>query len=116
MNHSTLQYQIHFNFVEKLTQTKKLQLYHNCQLLISLQDEIYREMVRKEEKIKTKKGIHNAEDVTLLCKECSKYITKASFIRTKGCHYTCVDPNIKERIRIVDQRRRAFRTTVNTGN
>ena len=71
--------------------------------------------MRKEEKIRTKKGIHNPEDVKMLCKECNEYITKASYVRMKGCHYTCVDPNIKERIKIVDQRRREFKTTVNTG-
>ncbi|XP_072042579.1 LOW QUALITY PROTEIN: uncharacterized protein [Amphiura filiformis] len=79
------------------------------------QDEIYKEMVRNEEKAKTRKGMYNPDDVKMFCKECNNYITKASYIRTKGCHYTCIDPDIKQRIIVVEKRGRQFRTTINTG-
>ncbi|XP_072032318.1 uncharacterized protein [Amphiura filiformis] len=60
-------------------------------------------------------AMYNSEDVKLVCKECKNYITNASYIRTKGCHYTCIDPEIKQRIKIVGMRGRQFRTTINTG-
>ncbi len=72
-------------------------------------------MIRNEEKEKTRKGTYKPEDVTLFCKECNSYITKGSYIRKKECHFTCVDPEIRHRIIVLEKPGQRFRTTANAG-
>ena len=73
-------------------------------------------MEEKDAMTKIKRGIHDPELVEILCKECNAHITRGHHMRKKGCHFTCVDPNIKERIKIVKYGRpQVFRDTQNVG-
>lgn len=72
-------------------------------ILSCLQDKIYKSLERQDKMSQAAKHLFSQtlDSVEMLCKECNAYITKGSFMSKKGCHYTCKDPEVKQRITVV---------------
>ncbi|XP_072042578.1 uncharacterized protein [Amphiura filiformis] len=105
------------NMQEAMQKLNDLQDDKRIQDITKRQDEIYEEMEKKDTMTKIKRGIHQPDAVDILCKECNMHITWGSYMRKKGCHYTCVDPEIKHKVRIVKYRSpQVYRDTQNIGN
>ncbi|XP_072042251.1 ATP-dependent RNA helicase DHX58-like [Amphiura filiformis] len=63
------------------------------------QEVIYKDL--KEEAGANKLQAQMSVAADMLCRECKTYITNSSFMRKNGCNYTCVDPDVEDKVIVV---------------
>ncbi|XP_033100025.1 probable ATP-dependent RNA helicase DHX58 isoform X2 [Anneissia japonica] len=76
-----------------------------------LLDEYEKKMLKK----KQNQQLDRASDVEVLCKECSTFLCLGSDLRQRGCHYTCIDPEFRNKIQEKERNGQGFRDTTNLG-